>query len=524
MSNENNDDIKIYDPETKTWRDNSGHTYIENKFDERKPVWIDITGSRWEASHSGILHYIEWNDINLPPAILEPLQLVIIAKLHHCAVGYITKARNTLETMATLIVWSNHRDFGDVSMAEISKIWAGLHPSYRTYFRQFYYRLAVRNLGNASQEIALELKSWKARDDIHRLRDVLNWDEEKGALTSVEEDELRKTLKTPLPNESDKQHAVRIYAWLMLETFKRAYQILRIKNDGIRKITSSNGQEEWFVMVPPVKRQTGAPDRWWKISKSLAQEIERYSNRPQIKELQQHFKRLLVWDVRCLKKHGIIAVADANSALYAFMSKSKAISPRTGKPLHITPLRIRHTCGTRLAYMGVARDIIQQLFEHDSPESAQAYIDAVNSELLPAIERAGWLNGNIFFELNKHYFQGHLSTELDTTQQVMVPEFTSSPLIVGACKRDILKDGACKKHPFLSCYTDCHCFQAWANPEPHIKALTYFEKEVERYDAAEGRQERQYRAAGPAVACYKKAVHAVREILAMIGGEYNVTC
>lgn len=510
----------IYNPVSDDWSDDSGKTYIKNEFNPEYPQWLDISTSYWCLSYNGRAHYIDWDSIDLPVGLLLPLMEVTKEKLKRCAPDHLGMTRSWLTSFVKLAdpLWT---DFGDISSADMADVWQGLVPQYRLHLRGTYRTMADLGIGGAKPYIAAELRQWKARHQVQVLRDVLRWDEMSGALTSSEEKVLRDTLDTDGGrDESDRDHGVRIFGWLLLDTLKRSSQVLGILKDGIREITDNNGASEWFVEIQPIKYQTGLPLRWWHISEKLAKEIIEYKKRESVVELQNRFDRLIVWDTKCLFNHGEISAADAKATFTRYIeTKRMAISPRTGKLLHVTPRRIRHTGATRMAFQGVSRDVIQEILEHDSPESAQAYIDAVGSEIVPAIEKAGRLMGNIFFELNKGFFQGRVIHDLGNEPPIVVPEFTPTPIIVGTCSRDTLKEGVCPKHPFLSCYNGCACFFAWDNPDPHSKALFYFEKEISRWEKSievAKRETAPHLIADRTLEMYQQAATATKEVLIQI--------
>jgi len=162
----------------------------------------------------------------------------------------------------------------------------------------------------------------------------------------------------------------------------------------------------------------------------------------------------------------------------------RLISPRTNELLHIKPRRLRHTGATLLAMRGVSRDLIAEILEHDSTESAQAYIDAVASELAPQLEKADRNMGNMFHHLNHAFFNGKIIDEMPS-KPIIIPIKTDTPLIVGSCGKNTIKDGKCDRHPFLGCYNGCSNFLAWREQD-HRKALIYVEQEIERWKEASG--------------------------------------
>lgn len=510
-------DDKTYNPELDIWSDGNGKHFVKNVSNPIAPQWLDVSGDRWSMSYNGQDCYIDWKALTIPEKMLAPMRKILAIKMKTSAPTYLSQTRNSLVDFQKSIQpeWS---DFSDISASDMVDIWENLTPGYRLYFREIYRMMAMQNIGGARRDISFEISKWRARNETLSLKDVLSWHETRGSLTGSEEKVLREYLRNSgVGYESDKDCAVRILTWLLLATLKRSSQILMIKKDGL-KCVGENEHREWFVEVFPVKYQTGLPAMWWGIPEELANEIVEFSNREKIADLQNKYDRLIVWDTLCLHNHGEVSAADAGSAMTRYIKTRKVVSPRTQKLLHVTPLRLRHTGATRLAFQGLARDIIQDILEHDSPESAQAYIDAVGSEIVPKIEKAGEMRGNIFFELNKRYFQGKVTSDIENKAPVFVPEFTPTPVLVGVCSRDTLRDGVCPKHPFLSCYDGCSCFSAWNNPDPHTQAIKYFEKEIARWEAATG-GDKQNPAAHNAIDTYKRAADSAREVLAQIEGE-----
>jgi len=469
---------KNYDPLADIWVDSQGRHFIKNEFNPNNPIWIDISNPLWSVSYSGNLQRIDWDLFTIPDGILFPIRDVLKEKLKKNCPSYINKTRNMLDHFQIQINvrW---QDFADISSDEIMNFWQALNPTYRPFFRSYYQRMVQLGIGGARPDIGYDIGNWVAREKVITLKYVRKWHETRGALISSEEEILRKLLCTPCKGfESTKQQGVRIFGWLLLETLKRSSQVLEIPKDGL-KCVESNGFKEWFIEIRPIKHSTGLPNRWWHISNELAEEINNYLSKKPVIDFQNRFNRLIVWDSPSIRSHGVLSAADGEMALRQYVHSHKVVSPRTHQLLYITPNRIRHTGATRLAYAGVSRDIIQEILEHESSESCQAYIDAIGSDIVTAIDKAGISKENIFSKLNKSFFDTIKISEI-IDQPIVLPVDSITPLIIGSCRRDTTKEGVCKKHPFVSCYAGCHSFSAWNDPEPHNKALCYFEGEKAR--------------------------------------------
>lgn len=466
-----------YLPELDVFLGDDENYYVKNEFDPENPIFINVTGDVWSANYKGEAYSINWSEINLDENVIQEFKYLAKEKLKKNALKYMVNFKHTLIKVSevTSNTWTS---FSDLSMEDFLKIWEHLIPHYRSYFREWYIYFAENNILGADIRMAREIETWKARKEHLHLKDVLYWDKEKGSLTRQEERILRNILRD-YKDKNPKDLGIHVFAWAMLETVKRSSQVLHIKADGLKCIGDNN--KEYFLEMTPVKYQTGDDVSWWKISSELAELIQHYSEISEIKSLQNKYDKLIVWESSSLKERGVVSSATMGSALKNYIKSKKIISPRTGGILHIKPLRLRHTGATRLAANGIARDVIQEILEHDSRESAQAYIDAIGSDLLPKLEQSDRNMGSFFKQLENAYFKGNV-VQKSEKPPIVVPEYDSNPLIVGSCAKNTVKDGACGRHPFLSCYNGCGNFLAWRETD-HYKSLNYIDKEIERWES-----------------------------------------
>lgn len=137
-----------------------------------------------------------------------------------------------------------------------------------------------------------------------------------------------------------------------------------------------------------------------------------------------------------------------------------------------------------MALQGVPRAVIQEALEHDSPLSADAYIQAVGAELLPVVERASERGiGHVFEAIaGRYFFKGEIQDALGP-RPILIPVVLENrpPAVVGSCG----KDGQCPKHPFWACYNGCPNFLAWREAN-HRAALDFVQNELDRWSHAEG--------------------------------------
>lgn len=479
------EDDKTYDPDHDVWIDASGCMFVKNMFDPSAPEWIGVSGYRWSVTVDKE-YWIDWDDLSLPNALKEPFKRYLRAKLHQNAPKFLDGSRHALVNLSQFLK-PDEKSFSDLSIVALVRLWSEMNPYYASWLREAYSWLLGQGEKGVTASVAAKLKGMKVRNDVRLHRDVLNWHPTKGALTKEEETLLRSAIESSR-NEGARELGIRLYCWLLIATLKRGKQVREMRPDCL-KVVEKNGVKEYFVLMKPVKAQTGDPERWWPISEALYLEMLRYSADPSVRELQQRHNRFWVLDCPGLQRYGVVGAAHGKEVLRYYVANTLGlVSPRTGLPLHVTPNRIRHTGATRLAYSGVPRDIIAEILEHDNPDSCQSYIDAVGSELCPAIDRADRNMGSLFMQLNHVYFKGKVVEDL-TDQPIMIPTFSEpTPLFVGSCGRDTCKEGRCQKHPFVGCYNGCQSFLAWREADHH-RALAYADKELERWREASGHVE-----------------------------------
>lgn len=489
MSNKYGHEYQLhFDPTQDLWLDTNGSCFVKNTFDPNNPIMIDVTDNLWRFCNKGT-SFIDWNEINLPASIKDEIKDVIRKKLKKCSVSYLSMCRLLLLELMHLNI-SHYNSLLNINLSDLSELFQKISPAYKSYFREIYAYLS-KSSGSSSAYLKLnKLKKIKnRRSSIENINDVLKWDPLKGALTREEESKLLDALKG-FECKTSKDHAIKIACWLLMETAKRGKQIREMKKECFKKV-ECKGYFEYFVEIKPVKSQTGKSTSWWPIPEELYFEMISFSSRDDVRRLQEKYDHFIVFDSIELIREKVISEASFNGAIQRFVkSKLKLKSTRTDQLLHVTPLRLRHTVATRLAFKGASRDIIAELLEHDDPSSCQAYIDAIGSELCPSIEGADRNMGSLFMQLKDVYFNGEIIDEL-RYQPIVLPEFVENspiPLFVGSCSRDTCREGVCTKHPFFSCYNGCPSFLVWREAD-HLKALNYAEKELERWSTANANQE-----------------------------------
>ncbi|MBR9972913.1 site-specific integrase [Magnetospirillum sulfuroxidans] len=463
-----------YDPESDYWVADTGERFIKNVFREESPIWILAGSTEWRTRYQNVTHILSWPP-QLPEEFSSAARLIVHQRMKKRCPSSLQKYDLLLNSLARIKgKYGPSIDLVELSaITSIELIWAELNASDRITFREFYRNLTDRNLCGATRYVADRITGWKARNDIQTLRAVLQWDPDAGALSTSELEVLRRVLEDPTSDQTAADHFVRVSLRIFLATLRRPSQILQIPADGFREINSAIGSQ-FFLNIPKVKAQAGESNEWECIPASLAKDIQNYRARPNVQPVCQKSGILLphiVWGC----EEAELSTAYFNSVCKAWFSRQAMTSPRTKRLMAFATTRLRHTGATQLAMQGYSRQLIQDVLQHDSPQSAQAYIDSVGADTLPLFEQMSDRLGSRFSDLKNAWFQGRIiDTNRSAGPPIIVPG-AAAPAVVGACG----SASSCQHHPLFSCYL-CQYFLAFRQAN-HMKALDFIEHEYQRW-------------------------------------------
>ncbi|MDR3368690.1 tyrosine-type recombinase/integrase [Rhodoferax sp.] len=164
---------------------------------------------------------------------------------------------------------------------------------------------------------------------------------------------------------------------------------------------------------------------------------------------------------------------------------------RTGEPLSINALRLRHTKGTDLAREGLGRDIIAWLLDHSTVESVKVYTDNLPEHAIPA---------NTAMALSPtmrnlaQLFRGQI---VDTEADALAGDDPRSSRIhfkgKGTATCGTRKQCGMGSRIPLCCY-ECDHFQPWLEG-PHLDVLSELLTERHQREATLGKDHRVTKAA-----------------------------
>lgn len=453
------------------YRDDLGRLYV--KAGKRQPVYVKVEESTIQGRWRRVNCKLDLDSIELPKSIVTAAHQFAVYRLETCVPTTLVSIGIFMRNLAER--WkSEWTDFTSLSLLQLISMLAEFKKDTRTQFRQFYKYCAVHDICGADESYAIELETITFPTSKPLLA-VLQWHKTKGAMTTAEQEVVRSEMVVKKTGETITETTSRIFTWILFETLKRPSQVGDIAFDALW-MPNHNKDSQFFLRIPKVKFQAGQRDELWPITNELAHAIIEYSSHHFVREAQKRTGYLLV-----SAKNGYRSRLSKN--LNNWCKARGMISPRTLKPLVLTPYRIRHTGATQMAMLGASAHEIQYVLEHRTAYAVQVYIDSLASELCPLIDQVGRKLGGVFSTLNDFFFQGAISAE-GNGAPIIIPSL-EQPAVVGGCS----KKTTCSKHPFFQCYNGCRYFLAWREAD-HTRSLSYLESELDRLRISEGRNER----------------------------------
>ena len=271
----------------------------------------------------------------------------------------------------------------------------------------------------------------------------------------------------------------RVCVMMVLETGSRPSQLVLLKKQDFQVQQAPSGEAFYSLDIARMKQRTVnghdrkrrriSPELGMAIHQLMASNHQQYGDRgPQMP---------LLCTIKCLKRRAVPEPLKAQYGLHLsaqalsrrlkrFALAAKIISPRTGKLLKLSALRLRHTFGTRHAEQGTPAKLIAELLDHSRLCSVMVYIKST-SNTVDRLNKA--LGDNDRFTGMIRHFLGRIQprTGVEASQNI-IPGCT--PTLknlggIGICGAGFL----CQLYPPLSCYV-CPKFIAWVDG-PHQRML-----------------------------------------------------
>jgi integrase len=455
---------------------------------------VDTTEAVWRVRVSqdgGRLQRLRWASLEqaATPVGITPRSVAIAQR--YCAWKLTTSKASTVANafaaIARLLRWYAERSSGpgpfDWAVLEESLLRAFLAHGLTTgekgndfsRLRDLYLWGAFGlQLPDFDPQLALLLRQIRAPGNLKGAA-VRHHDPRTGPLDGDEQRLLRASLLAEAGGERD-----RAIVMLHYELGLNPHASVRLRNADLRGYAASlatrggsvRTEVEYHLEVPRVKKRT---ERRETRARPLSPRLGALLTRLQEGGPQA---RLLHW----------LPVDNPERSVYRTLRewsrKSGLISPRTGERLVLSPRRLRYTLATELAREGASRQKIAEVLDHTDLQNVEVYIEA-SSYLAQQI---GSRMDAVYAPLVRR-FRGQV-VERDAPQpfagiaRKVVPGRVTHlpPLIldvggIGACGRDLPREGICRLAPPLSCYT-CAQFAAFREA-PHAEIAQALERIVE---------------------------------------------
>lgn len=303
---------------------------------------------------------------------------------------------------------------------------------------------------------------------------VMTRDPKRGPLDEQEHWLLRQSVKA---GEGDLIE--RICVMLVLETGARPAQLVLLEQQDFQVYRAPTGEPFHSLAIPRLKQRTvgGWERKWRRISPELGQLIQelvannhrQHGDRGPRMPLLCTTKNLLLRRVPApLKAQYELHLASDSFSYHVehYTVAASIISPRTGKLLHLSPLRLRHTFGTRHSDQGTPAKLLAELLDHSCQGSSIYYVKST-SNMVARLNHA--LGENQQFTGVIHRFLGRVEprTGAESPESVVAGATPTLKNLggIGFCGAGYL----CQLYPPLSCYV-CPKFVAWMDG-PHQQML-----------------------------------------------------
>ena len=280
--------------------------------------------------------------------------------------------------------------------------------------RRWYRWCADQSVPGFHEEVAVQLDQIKL-PFLKAGVSVMTRDPRRGPLDEQEHWLVRQAVKA---GEGDLIE--RVCVMLVLETGARPSQLVLIEEQDFQIYRAPAGESFYSLDIPRLKQRTvnGHEKKWRRISPDLGvliQELlannhKQHGDRGPRMPLLCTTKNLNLRQVPKPLKAQYELHLSADSFRYHlehYTVAASIISPRTGKLLHLSPLRLRHTFGTRHSEQGTPAKLLSELLDHSYQVSSLYYVKST-SNLVDRLNLA--LGDNSQFTDIVHRFLGRVES------------------------------------------------------------------------------------------------------------------
>jgi integrase len=305
---------------------------------------------------------------------------------------------------------------------------------------------------------------------------VLTADPARGAFTDIELQAIQSALDTAYSNGSlEERHYLLVWLFIALGARPRQLAALKVKDFSV--VEAGSGRT-YLVSVPRAKKRNAEIRGQFKrrpLVAHIGEHLSAYAD-----GVRAHFEsRLRDPEEAPLFPGGDEQVIAPGFAFHLTAKRVTDIvtavfqdldvhSERTGRAMHVSPVRFRRTMGTRAAQEGHGALIIAEMLDHEDTQNVGIYI-AATPEIAQRIDRAMALDMAPLAQA----FQGVLVDDESSATRAGDPSSRIRDLRID----DGAPMGSCGQHSFcglnapVACYT-CRSFEPWLDG-PHDAVLEH---------------------------------------------------
>ncbi|MFD2262593.1 site-specific integrase [Lacibacterium aquatile] len=456
---------------------------------DRSGLPVDISSHVWILNDPTFPMRINWRDISIPSTgILEATRQYFIHLIKMYSVGEIKGNWGALQSLWPTQVFREACESGeDIPYAAISEVRAsfGKHEAYRLhYIRKWYNWCLDQGLPGFSTEVALQADELVIGGNT-KGEAVRSADPNEGPLTDPEIVALQNALRAArVTNRLSLKEQVAL--WLCIAFGSNTGPLTLLRDEDFEKLTTDNAEGVVYqIRIPRHKKgdtTSRAQFRTRRLNAEIGALVEALvlENKKETREMEYCayaaplFRRSKpredISDSSPLRefRYHYSAPLFAKEVIKQAAEQLRVISPRTGKPLHVSPRRLRYTFATRLVREGASQVVVADALDHTDLQNVQVYFD-LKSDIVEKLDAA------MALELGP-LAQAFMGEVIKTEAQAKRAGERGSRVYFADRKTDVFDPvGSCGSFSFcgltapIACYT-CPRFQAWIDG-PHDKAL-----------------------------------------------------
>lgn len=353
---------------------------------------VDVSGWSWSLNSVGEQSTLNWRRLRfLSDDVLSATADFIVALIKSRSPDNV---RNTFDTLVYLerspALIASSKNSGRIGPEFFSELrdYFGPTATWRLHYLRHWYRCCV-DLGcpHFSEEVAFELDQ-KVVGGNQKGHAVLSLDPGEGPLNDLEITALLNALRAA--GQSNIITLAELAAlWLCVAFGSNPLQLALLRESDV-SVIEEDGRRFIQVNVPRVKKRTEAPRREFRLRK-LNQEIgkvvldlldENSRRREGRREWDPtHPAPLFVRDTPRPDAAGPLSEyarhlysSELTALVRSAVTRLRVTSPRTGRPLEVTPRRLRYTYATRLVREGVSKRELADLLDHTDLQNVRVLI------------------------------------------------------------------------------------------------------------------------------------------------------